>query len=254
MSSHIEHHSIPIRDASRAARLTLPRDGAEVVPAIVFVHGSGTSDETAFQREAERFAERGIAFLTVAKVMDGYTSTRRDYASLANDVAQAAAWLRSHPGIDPERIGLIGISEGGWVATIAAAAYPEYFGFLILESAAVVSPGEQMHYHHRSKTREAALFVRLMHELTARITVRLCNYRNFDSAPWLATISQPIYAVWGADDRTIPISRANAHLRKLAGGRVTMRIIRGQGHYLNPDLPWLDEIATWVHTIPRDGD
>src|SRR5207244_8718889 len=40
------------------------------------------------------------------------------------DVRRAAAWLASRPEVDPERLGVAGISLGGIVAALAAAADP----------------------------------------------------------------------------------------------------------------------------------
>ncbi len=48
------------------------------------------------------------------------TLAEADYASLASDVGAAVAMLRKRSDIDPESIGLLGRSEGGWLAPMVA--------------------------------------------------------------------------------------------------------------------------------------
>ncbi|MFO0958622.1 MAG: alpha/beta hydrolase [Isosphaeraceae bacterium] len=40
------------------------------------------------------------------------------------DVRRAAAWLAARPGVDPERLGIAGVSLGGIVGSVAAAVDP----------------------------------------------------------------------------------------------------------------------------------
>lgn len=55
-------------------------------------------------------------------------------AGQLEDTLAAAAWARTHPAVDPERLALIGYSFGGYTALAAAAADP---GF---KAAAVIGP------------------------------------------------------------------------------------------------------------------
>jgi len=41
-----------------------------------------------------------------------------------SDVANAARWLSEQPGVDPERVGLLGMSQGGQVVLLAASLEP----------------------------------------------------------------------------------------------------------------------------------
>ncbi|MCO5215302.1 MAG: hypothetical protein M9950_04000 [Thermomicrobiales bacterium] len=238
---------IQIRGAYRNARLTMPAVQKETVPAIVFVHGSGNGDAFAFGREAERFAEHGVAFLSVDKVTDYYNGLRRNYNRLADDAAEAATWLGSQPGIDAAHIGLLGISEGCWVATSCAARHPVIIDFVILESAAVVTPADQMMYCVREETKHLSLPVRTLKVAGMKVVTYLCDYRHFDSAPLLASMWQPIFAVWGGADIVVPVDQALSTLKTHTSSLLTTRIVNGERHYLDPELNWLDEVAHWIH-------
>ncbi|MEV4892534.1 acetylxylan esterase, partial [Nonomuraea sp. NPDC055795] len=90
-------------------------------PAIVMVHGAGPVTREEYRDEAEAYARRGVVTLIYDKRTDGYSTVRRDYAMLATDALAAVRTLRARPEVDPDRVGVWGLSEGGWVAPLAAA-------------------------------------------------------------------------------------------------------------------------------------
>ena len=68
-----------------------------------------------------------------------------------------APWMRKlqdDPRIDPTRIGLWGISQGGWIAPLAASREPTT-ALLVGVSAAGVTPGAQMNFATNALLREA---------------------------------------------------------------------------------------------------
>lgn len=115
--------------------------GAGPRPAVVLIAGSGPQnrDETVsghkpFLIIADRLARAGIAVLRYDK--RGVGESSGDYrgataADFATDGRAALAWLRRQPGIDPNRIGLIGHSEGAEIAPEIARGNPDV-AFLVL--------------------------------------------------------------------------------------------------------------------------
>lgn len=251
MQTQVTEATISIRQQKMPATLTLPRDADQVQAGIVYVHGSGDGTEDEVTVEAERFASMGIAFLTVKKVMEGYTRTKRDYSLLADDAIEAVEWLRKRPELQGVPTGLMGFSEGGWVAPLAAASRQDVIDFLVLESAAIVTPGEQIRFHRAAETRSLPLYRRIFARLYTEFAVLACNYSRFDSRPHLQTITRPIYAVWGSDDHTIPVDRATSLLRKYTSVHPSVVVIEGDPHYLDPEGDWLNDVADWVRALPR---
>ena len=115
-------------DVKIAGTLTLP-PGDDQVPAALLISGSGAlnrdlelADHKPFLVLADHLTRRGIAVLRVDdRGVGGSTGSTWQSTSRhkANDVLVGVRFLRGHDRIDPERVGLIGISEGGLVAPLA---------------------------------------------------------------------------------------------------------------------------------------
>lgn len=249
MQTRVLDVTISIRQRDMPATLTLPYDSAQVQAGIVYVHGSGDGSEDEVSVEAERFSSMGIAFLTVKKVMDDYTRTKRDYSLLAADAIEAIEWLRNREELHEKPTGLMGLSEGGWVATMATASRSDVIDFLVLESGAIVTPGEQMRHHRAAEARSLPVHRRIFNRLYTEFAVFVCDYSGFDSRPHLEKISQPVYAAWGSNDHTIPIDRARSLLLQHTSIEPQISIVDGEPHYLNPKGDWLAHVAEWVHNL-----
>lgn len=113
-----------------------PQGGAGVV--VLHILGA---DFALSRYLAARMADRGITALFVklpyygerrpARLGDGkkFLSADIERSTLAMrqgicDVRRAAAWLAKRPGVDPDRLGIAGISLGGIVGSVAAAVDP----------------------------------------------------------------------------------------------------------------------------------
>jgi uncharacterized protein len=113
-----------------AGTLTLPA-GKGPFPAVVMITGSGAQDrdETILGHKpflviADALTRRGIAVLRVddrgvgGSTGESTSSTSEDFAG---DALAGIAFLKGRKEIDPARIGLVGHSEGGLIAPMAAA-------------------------------------------------------------------------------------------------------------------------------------
>jgi len=123
-------------DGGIAGTLNLP-EGATNAPAVLMLHGFGSSrDEVGgmYAREAAALAKEGIASLRIDfrgfGKSDGDTGATTIDGQL-EDAKVAAAFLAGQPGVDAKRLGILGFSLGGGVATLTAAAEPERFKSLV---------------------------------------------------------------------------------------------------------------------------
>ncbi len=122
------------------ATLVVP-EGKGPFPAVVLVHGSGPNDrdETVganapFRDLAEGLANHGIASLRYVKRTRQYPQspiiTVED--EVIDDALNAVALSRSQPGIDPERVYVLGHSLGAYLAPRIAEADPTITGIILL--------------------------------------------------------------------------------------------------------------------------
>ncbi|MCK4547399.1 MAG: alpha/beta fold hydrolase [Candidatus Eisenbacteria sp.] len=142
-----EHLSFENLDAPArlAGTLTLPRE-AHPVPALVLISGGGPQNRDGlilghrpFLVMADYLTRHGIAVLRFddrgvgASTGDRSMATTEDYAG---DALAGVAYLKTREEIDPARIGLLGHSEGGTIAHIAAAGSDDV-AFIVM----MASPG-----------------------------------------------------------------------------------------------------------------
>jgi len=138
-------------DVSLAGTLTTPPSGGPF-PAVVMITGSGAQNRDEeifgfkpFQMIADHFTRNGIAVLRYDdRGVGGSTgsvaqSTSEDFAG---DVLQAVAYLQTRDDIDANHIGLVGHSEGGIIAPIAATS-SESVAFIVLMAGTSVT-GEEI--------------------------------------------------------------------------------------------------------------
>lgn len=146
VSSKLQQRSVSFHNAETtlSGTLLLPKSSTPVA-AVVFVHGAGPETRQASLFLAQYFAQRNVAALIYDKRGTGQSSgdwKRSSFEDLANDVVEAVKFLKSQPEIDGSRIGLMGSSQGGWIAPMAAL-HLQDLSFVIIKSAAAVTPEQQ---------------------------------------------------------------------------------------------------------------
>lgn len=113
-----------------AGTFTYPSEGGPF-PTAILITGSGQQDrdETIaghkpFLVIADHLTRNGMAVLRLDDRGAGKSTgdlTNATSADFANDIESALAYIKKHPKVDAKKIGLIGHSEGGLIASIVAA-------------------------------------------------------------------------------------------------------------------------------------
>ncbi|MCD9045647.1 alpha/beta hydrolase family protein [Luteimonas sp. MHLX1A] len=104
-----------------AGRLLMP-PGGEAVPLAVFVHGSGDYSSREYEAYPWALAAQDVAVFVYDKRGTGASEGRytQDFHVLAADARAALAEARRLAGDRASSTGFLGISQGGWVAPLAA--------------------------------------------------------------------------------------------------------------------------------------
>lgn len=139
-----------------AGTLLLPEGGGRA-PAVVLAHGSEDNDRYSFGPIPLVLAAHGYAVLAFDKRGTGRSGGDWRPAGvdvLAADLAAAVERVAARPEVDAQRIAVLGMSEGGWVAPFAAALTPR------IRAIAAVSGGARTkgdaYVHKVRRQREAA--------------------------------------------------------------------------------------------------
>jgi dienelactone hydrolase len=250
------------------ATLHAPAERRPGLPGMVLVHGSGPRVREQYRLEAEAFARAGIVTLTYDKRADGYSLLQRSYSRLADDAVAAAATLRQRPEVDPARVGLWGLSEGGWVAPLAASRAPET-AFLVTVGANGVSPLRQQTWAEATRLEHAGARGSLV-DAASRTLYRLIAGMGlfpepyYDPGPPLRTLTLPVLGIWGAQDRLTPpvesVAAFRAALDEAGNRHYTLRTLPGGEHRARATTTgfdrsdrfapgYLELVAAWVGDV-----
>jgi pimeloyl-ACP methyl ester carboxylesterase len=146
-----------------AGTFTKPRGGGRH-PAVVLISGSGPQDRDEsllghkpFLVLADHLTRSGIAVVRYDDRGFGKSTGRFATATSVDfmgDALAAVAWLKSRPEVDPSAIGLVGHSEGGLIAPMAAVRSPDVRYIVMLAGPGVT--GEEILYEQGRLIAKAA--------------------------------------------------------------------------------------------------
>lgn len=238
-------------------------------PAMTLVHGSGRGERERLLPLAEAFAAHGIITLVYDKRTEGYSRFERDYSLLAKDAVAAVQVLRARDDIDPQRVGVWGFSEGGWVAPMAAS-MSDAIDFLVLVAANGGLPAEQQQWGSATTLDSHGVrgsLVRAYSQTWLRQAIGMGMFAApyHDPLPALREIEVPVLALWGEYDRQTPPAESLKTVRETLDSAdhpsYTLRIIPEADHALHqtPDegftrgdafaSGYVDMVASWIDDL-----
>lgn len=149
--SRIRKFPVSSKRITLSAELYLP-EGEGPWPAVIIVPGGFNDTEFIMgspRYEAPRLAQYGFAAVVYYKRgtgLSGGSYADAMYDDFLDDVGSIAKQLARHPDIDRACIGACGGSGGGFVASIAAARYPE-LSFVVNKSGPIVPVDEEDNFN-----------------------------------------------------------------------------------------------------------
>jgi pimeloyl-ACP methyl ester carboxylesterase len=266
-----EQVRIPAAGFSLAGTLSKPAGAGKPLPAVVLVGGSGPADrdETVagipiFGQIAGALADAGYVVLRYDKRGVGQSGGRPESATLddyAEDARAAVRFLADRDEVDRRRIAIVGHSEGGSVAMIAASRDDRIAAVALLAtmgvSGAELNLAQVTRALNRSTRTDAekqgaiALQKRIQQAvlkndgwegISAEIrrqadTPWFASFLAFDPARVMSRIDQPILIVQGLLDSQVEPANADrleALARKRRRGTVETVRVAGVNHLLVP--------------------
>jgi hypothetical protein len=195
-------------DVTLAGTLDLPA-GEGPFPAIVTIHGSPplTRNDIYNLRISHFFVQHGYAVLRYDKRGAGESTGKypgvgtEDGEAALNDLADDALagveFLKNHDLVDPDRIGLAGHSQAGWIIPLAASKSPDV-AFMLISSGPTCTVGQEI---YSSELTEEGTSL----QEASSMARDFAGPHGFDPLPSLQKLEVPGLWLLGAQDSSIPI-------------------------------------------------
>ena len=267
-----EEVTIPVSTYSLAGTLLVPKTRKRAYPAVVMITGSGLQTRDSrlplpglekyapFRQIAERLASSGVAVLRVDDRGIGGSTGRETLGNattttLAEDTRAQVAWLRGRKEIDPERIVVVGHSEGASIAAMVAASDAKIAAVVMMAGVAKrgadvaieqqedmlrsdTSMTEATKASLRERQKEAVKTILAGGEIPGQATNAWTReYFSYDPLPTVRKVKQPLLLLQGERDRQVYQAHATmlADAARAAGNtRVTLKVFPTLNHLFLP--------------------
>ena len=263
--------TIPASGFNIAGTITKPKIASTRYPAVVLHTGSGVGDRDGtaagiptLGQIAGALADAGYLAIRYDKRGYGQTGGRAESATLtdfAEDLRAVVRYLEKRKDVDPKRIVVLGHSEGGWVALLAASREKKIAGVIAISApastGAEVVLEQQQHQLDQLKVPDAERQAKV--ELQKRIHEAVTTDKGwegippelrkqadsawfrslllFDPAKVIEDVRQPLLIIQPDLDRQVPVAHADKLAELAKKGRspsVELMIVKGVNHLLVP--------------------
>ena len=257
----VEDIEVDLGEVTVPARLAQPVEAPPRRPGMLFMHGAGTGEHTAFGDQARDLASAGVYVLVPHKRLDNYSIQHRDYVQMAADYMVSLDVLRQWPGVDPGQVGIYGESEGAYVAAVAGATYDQV-AFVALISAPVVPPRQQAAFASDTYLRHTGVPDVLLRAIPRAIGVNIpgegFEYIDFDARPYQQELQVPVLMVYGTNDISMPVVQGATILRddlaRAGNEALTVRYYANANHGIRSGgelaAGFTDDLARWSLGLP----
>jgi hypothetical protein len=265
-----------------AATLLTPFE-EKPVPAVIIIPGSGAATRNGswnmYRSIGEYLVQRGIAVLLYDKrgVGDSTGNWKSEtFDERAQDVAAMVTYLQSRSEIDPNQIGLIGHSQGAYIAPLVVAKYSSDVKFVVMLAGSGEKVWNQILTNERTESLGNGLTEIEVNEKVTDLegqlkliqTVQtpcralnahyLCFVIDYDPAPALETLTLPTLALYAELDTQVPpdvnIPLVESALKKAGNTEYTVHTFSGANHWFAPaEIGTMTEMREIMQTDEVNG-
>ena len=240
--SKIEYSEILFKnrheDLQLSGMLILP-EGEGPFPTTIIIHGSGTSRRNSvwYLSIAKHLQHNGIAVLLPDKRGSEKSEGEwvgASFEELATDTLSAVEYVKHQQVFKYSSIGVIGMSQGGWIASVVAAESDDV-SFVVSMTGAAVTTDEQL--LHEEINNIAKYTYTWIAKLIAPITTNnikqmehVSAYMGFDPIPYWKRIHIPVFFAFGENDENVPVDASINRLKENNLNQFNVKIYADGGH------------------------
>lgn len=221
--SEIEYTEISFNNGNlKLAGMMILPEGEGPFPVAVMIHGSGTSyrDNKWYLSVVNHLQKNGIAVLLPDKrgsEKAGGKWIGASFEDLAGDTMAAIEYIKTQDYFDYSKIGIIGMSQGGWIAPIVAT--KTNLSFVVSISGPMVTQEEQLLHEeiHNIAPYTYTFIAKLIAPITTKNLMKKEHVKGFigyDPIPYWEQINIPAFIVFGGNDKNVPIEKCVERLKK----------------------------------------
>jgi dipeptidyl aminopeptidase/acylaminoacyl peptidase len=203
-----------------------------------------------FVKCSRALAQAGVASLRFDFYGSGESDGEFRQMTLRGEIADgraAVAFLRKQEGIDPERLGLLGLSLGGAVAAILAPGIQAKALVLWSAVAHTARMGELIKKRARKVPGKPGVFEFDARELNPRLTE---DVLKVEPIRHIVRYKGPTLIIHPEMDESVPISHADDFFHAAGSDTKELVIIAGADHVFT-SVPWEQEVI--VRTVQWFG-
>lgn len=217
----------------------------ERAPCVVFLSGADALPEQNFFRGVQWLTSRGLSCLVFNGPGQGGTLRLLKLPTLAEyerPVAAAVDYLGTRTDVDPERIGLLGVSMAGYYGMRAAAFEPRIKA--VVAWGAMYSVYEDLWVHYPALRRQLVWITGARDDAEAQAKLRAFTLQGL-----LHRVRIPVLITHGVNDEMVPVESARRTYAEIASADKTLRLYTpedGGDTHINID--------NWSQVVPVMAD
>ena len=250
-----------------AGNLFIPA-GEGPFPAVVVIHGSAAETSRDMLMHGWFFVQHGFAVLTYDKRGVGESGGSYErvlaknsdsvFEDLAGDALAGVELLKNHDQIDPNRIGLFGGSQAGWIVVLAASKSSDV-AFIASFVGPVCTVGQEYFYSGTTGAGPGDKIEGISLKQASDMARDFAGPHGFDPLPLLEAMDIPGLWMFGGQDRSTPTVLSVENLDALVaqyGKDFSYIIYPNADHNMKTDTqqihPFMIDALDWM--VERFGD
>lgn len=240
-TSKAEEAVINRGDYSIPAIITIPNDATDPVPVVILLHGTGSNKDEAgggYIEISQALAENGIA--SIRFDFAGSGDSERDYyeytvtGSIDDTIAILEYIKADSEKFDSDKIGILGWSQGGYLALLMAGILPDEF-MSVVTWAGTTDMNSLISDEDFKEALQEGYFIREYdwREYTNVSLEWVLQVKTIDLLEIAQNYQGPILALHGTEDTVVDPSEADRIVDNSSNSESEFKAIDGADHTFN---------------------